>query len=168
MQFLSNENSFEKLGITLGKILLAKNLMLVTAESCTGGWIAEAITSVSGSSEWFERGFVTYSIAAKQEMLGVKAATLKQYGAVSEQAVQEMAEGALKHSHADVSIAVTGIAGPTGGTPEKPVGLVLFGWARKNFLTTISSQQFRGDRNVIRLLAVKFALEELINLLASN
>ncbi len=108
----------------VGKLLVAHNMMLVTAESCTGGGLSQAITSIPGSSEWFERGYVTYSNEAKQELLDVRAETLARYGTVSEEVVSEMAEGALRHSRAHISVAVTGIAGPEGGVPDKPVGTV--------------------------------------------
>lgn len=160
--------NFEQLAIELGRMLKNKKYLLVTAESCTGGWIAEAITSVAGSSAWFERGFVTYSNDAKQEMLGVNIDTLKKYGAVSEQVAKEMAAGALQHSHADISIAVTGIAGPDGGTAEKPVGLVWFGFASKNFSTISISQVFLGDRRKIREQAVIYALNFLLEQLKNS
>src|SRR5215831_857510 len=123
--------SLASLARRVGSRLRRRGLMLATAESCTGGWIAQAVTSVAGSSDWFERGFVTYSNEAKKEMLGVRAATLSRHGAVSEEAAREMASGALKRSGAHVAIAVTGIAGPGGGTREKPVGTVCFAWATK-------------------------------------
>src|SRR4051794_5092731 len=115
-----------------GRTLMRRGLMLATAESCTGGWIAEAVTSVPGSSEGFERGFVTYTYISKREMVGVRADTLEKHGAVSEPVVLEMASGAIAASHAQVGIAVSGIAGPSGGTPEKPVGTVCFAWALKD------------------------------------
>lgn len=160
-----NMNSFLALATNLGQLLKAKKLLLATAESCTGGEVAQAITSVPGSSDWFERGFVTYSNRAKMEMLGVREKTLTTFGAVSEQTAREMAEGALQHSHADCSLAVTGIAGPDGGTPEKPVGLVCFAWAAKNLNTLVAQQIFAGDRIGIRDKATIFTLEELIKLL---
>lgn len=150
----------------IGAILQTKDLMLVTAESCTGGWVAEVITSVPNASLYFERGFVTYSNAAKIEMLGIKQETLEKYGAVSEEVVQEMAEGAVKNSHAQVSLAITGIAGPSGGTQDKPVGMVCFGWKLPHHqITKISTQYFQGDRAAIRLQAVNFALVGLLALL---
>ena len=150
----------------IGTILQTKGLMLVTAESCTGGWVAEAITSVPNASLYFERGFVTYSNAAKIEMLGVKQETLQKHGAVSEEIAQEMAEGAVKNSHAQVSLAITGIAGPSGGTQEKPVGTICFGWQLPHQIPKISTQYFQGDRAAIRLQSVEFALEELLALLS--
>jgi len=152
----------------VGKMLLSKGLLLVTAESCTAGGVAETVTSVPGSSNWFDRGFVTYSNVAKQEMLGVSSGTLEKYGAVSEQTALEMAVGALNHSHATVSLAVTGIAGPDGGSPEKPVGLVWFAWAvkepRSAAISTFpaKSQLFKGDRSSIREQSIVFALNELL------
>lgn len=160
----------------LGEVLKAKKLTLVTAESCTGGLVATTITSIPGSSDYFERGFITYSNQSKMEMLGVAEQTLLQYGAVSEPTARAMAEGALKYSHANVSIAITGVAGPGGGTIEKPVGTVCFAWALKstnvgensmNFLATkVIAQHFTGDRNQVRLQATEFALQELISLIA--
>ena len=120
------------LATQVGEALKAHGLMLATAESCTGGGVAQAITEVAGSSAWFERGFVTYSNLSKQQMLGVRESTLMQHGAVSEMTVREMVEGALKHSNAQVALAVSGIAGPDGGTPDKPVGTVWFAWGLKD------------------------------------
>jgi nicotinamide-nucleotide amidase len=161
------QRKFINLAKQLGRALEKKNLMLVTAESCTGGQVAEIITSVSGSASWFERGFITYSNIAKQEMLGVRAATIKKYGAVSIETVKEMAEGAILHSHAQISLAVTGIAGPTGGTKQKPVGTICFAWAGKNIKTKTSKQRFHGDRTSIRSQAAEFALEQLLAFICS-
>jgi nicotinamide-nucleotide amidase len=136
-------------------------LMLATAESCTGGWVAQVITSVPGSSGWFERGFIAYSNTAKREQLSVKTRTLARFGAVSEQTARAMAEGALLHSQAQVTLAVTGIAGPDGGTTEKPVGTVCFAWAGKNRETLSMLRRFEGDREAIRRQAVVHALEGL-------
>lgn len=148
---------------TIGKLLIQKHLLLTTAESCTGGMVAEVITSIPGSSSWFERGFVTYSNQAKQEMLGVRQSTLEKFGAVSAETAQEMAEGALRHSHAQISIAVTGIAGPDGGSAEKPVGTVWFALAGKNLTTKTVQQLFHGDRQTIREQATEFGLQQLTN-----
>jgi nicotinamide-nucleotide amidase len=156
------EIDFDKLARWVGSALKSRKFMLVTAESCTAGQIAYVITSVSGSADWFERGFITYSNIAKQEMLGVNPKTLEHFGAVSEQTAKEMAEGALAHSHAQISIAVTGIAGPTGGTKEKPVGTVCFAWARKDAQTHTAQRHFKGDRNSIRSQVTQFALEQLL------
>jgi nicotinamide-nucleotide amidase len=148
----------------VGHALKAKGLMMATAESCTGGWIAQAVTAVSGSSSWFERGFVTYTNTAKQEMLGVKTATLEAHGAVSEPTVREMVEGALARSHAQVAVSVSGVAGPTGGTPEKPVGLVCFGWGAKGGAIQTAAKHFDGDREAVRRQAVGFALKQVLAL----
>lgn len=144
--------------------LKAQGMMLVTAESCTGGGIAQELTSVSGSSVWFERGFVTYSNAAKEEMLGVSPQTLEEDGAVSETTVREMAEGALQYSRAQVAVAVSGIAGPGGGTAQKPVGTVWFAWAC-NGEVRAACHQFSGDREAIRVKSVRAALQGIVDLL---
>jgi len=136
---------------------------LATAESCTGGWIAKCLTDVAGSSEWFERGFVTYSNRAKQEMLDVKDATLIADGAVSEATVGEMVVGALRHSTAQCALAVSGIAGPGGGTADKPVGLVWFAWKRVDGLCRSRRQIFEGDREAVRFLAVRMALQGVLD-----
>lgn len=137
--------------------------MLATAESCTGGLIAGACTDLSGSSNWFERGFVTYSNAAKTELLGVDAALITQHGAVSEPVARAMARGALAHAHAQVAVAVTGVAGPTGGTPDKPVGLVWFGLALPGQVLT-EQMNFAGDRAAVRAATVQHALRRLVEL----
>ena len=142
----------------LGKALNARGWKITCAESCTGGGIGYAITSVSGSSAWFERGFITYSNEAKSEVLGVNPDTLLVYGAVSEQTVEQMAQGALEHGKADLAIAVSGIAGPDGGSPEKPVGTVWFGVAVKDKVISLH-QRFVGDRLEIRQQAIEHALE---------
>ena len=144
-------------------LLMDKNMRLVTAESCTGGMIAAAVTDRSGSSAIFERGFVTYSNEAKIEELGVNSATIETYGAVSEQTAREMALGALKNSHADIAVAVTGIAGPNGGTPEKPVGLVYIAVALQNRDPVVTGNNFDGDRVSIRQATCEKALELLID-----
>ncbi len=133
---------------------------LATAESCTGGYIAQMITAIPDSSHWFERGFVTYSNAAKIEMLGVSANTLEEYGAVSVETVKEMAEGALKHSYAQISVSVSGIAGPGGGYAGKPVGTVCFALAYADQVKTYR-QHFSGDRQSVREASVEFALSQL-------
>jgi nicotinamide-nucleotide amidase len=150
---------------TLATQLQAKGWMLTSAESCTGGLIASACTALAGSSLWFERGFVTYSNAAKTEMLGVDAALIEAKGAVSEAVAHAMAQGALTHSHAQVAVAVTGIAGPTGGSPTKPVGTVCFGFALSGKLHT-EQLHFNGDRAAIRAASVQHALQRLLELLA--
>jgi nicotinamide-nucleotide amidase len=149
----------------VGIDLVQRGLMLASVESCTGGWLGQAITAKAGSSGWYERGFITYSIASKQEMLGVSAITLKQHGTVSEQTVKEMAAGALTHSCAQVSVAISGIAGPNGGTEEKPVGMICFAWKMKDGLARSSTHYFGGDRESIRRQAVFVALQGVVDLL---
>ena len=139
-------------------------MMLATAESCTGGWAAQVVTSVSGSSEWFDRGFVTYSNDAKQEMLGVSASTLERHGAVSEATARAMADGALLRSRARMTLAITGIAGPTGGSPDKPVGMVWFAWAM-NGETRTQLARFSGDRETVRRQSVLTALKGVLDVL---
>lgn len=146
----------------LADALRARNAMLATAESCTGGLIAGACTEISGSSDWFERGFVTYSNAAKTELLGVSAELLAVHGAVSEPVVRAMAAGALKMAPVQWSLAVTGVAGPTGGSPGKPVGTVWFGWAGPTGVTS-ERQQFPGDRQAVRLATLAHALNGLLS-----
>jgi nicotinamide-nucleotide amidase len=148
-----------------GARLKAKGLMLATAESCTGGWVAQAVTAIAGSSDWFERGFVTYSNAAKMEMLRVKADTLRTHGAVSEQTAGEMAAGALARSRAQVAAAVTGIAGPAGGSAEKPVGTVCFAWALKSGAVSAETRLFKGDRESVRRQSVIAALQGVLEVL---
>lgn len=155
----------EALAQEVGQVLKQKGLMLATAESCTGGWVAQTVTSVAGSSEWFDRGFVTYTNIAKREMLGVTTATLTRHGAVSERTARAMAEGALERSRAQVALAVTGIAGPAGGTPGKPVGTVWFAWAAKKRATASRMYMFSGDRQAIRRQAVATALAGLLEFL---
>ena len=146
--------------------LLARGEMLATAESCTGGLIAAACTDLAGSSQWFERGFVTYSNAAKTELLGVDAALIAQHGAVSEPVARAMAEGAVARSHAQASVAVTGVAGPTCGSAEKPVGTVWLAWS-VNGLTHSALRHFPGDRAAVRAATVRYALARLAELLRS-
>lgn len=142
----------------LGARLKRANEMLATAESCTGGWAAQVVTSAAGSSAWFERGFVTYSNAAKQELLGVRAETLRAHGAVSEETAREMARGALERSRGTIAVSITGVAGPAGGTAEKPVGTVCFAWARGGEVRS-ETRRFAGDRESIRRQSVILALE---------
>jgi len=153
------DNELFELAQQLGLLLKSNGKKIATAESCTGGWIAQTMTEVSGSSAWFDRGFVTYSNAAKVQMLGVSPETLALYGAVSAQTATEMVVGALAHSDADYAIAVTGIAGPDGGSVEKPVGTVFIAWAYKNRDVKVLQQQLTGDRHQIRRQTVKLALE---------
>ena len=144
--------------------LLARRHLLATAESCTGGMIAAACTDLSGSSQWFERGFVTYSNEAKAEMLGVPPGLIEQHGAVSEPVARAMADGALAHSRAQVSLAVTGVAGPTGGTEAKPVGTVWFAWCVGGE-THSEMQHFAGDRAAVRAATVRYAMQRLLGFL---
>jgi len=155
-------NDIAALAAELGRTLAAKGQFAATAESCTGGLVAGAITAIAGSSGWFDRGFVTYTNAAKTEMLGVDAAALERNGAVSEATAIAMAEGALRASRADIAVAVTGIAGPAGGTATKPVGTVCFAWARRGGRTTASTHHFSGDRDTIRKASVIVAIQGLI------
>jgi nicotinamide-nucleotide amidase len=148
----------------LAQSLLARGWMLATAESCTGGMIAAACTDLSGSSNWFERGFVTYSNAAKAEQLGVDPALIAQHGAVSEVVARAMAFGAVRHSKAQVSVAVTGVAGPSGGSAQKPVGTVWFGFVVDGQLTS-ETRRFDGDRAAVRSASVRHALERLVDLI---
>lgn len=159
------ENELKRLARRTGELLLQRGLVLTAAESCTGGWVAQAVTSVAGSSQWFDRGFVTYSNESKREMLGVRAQTLAAHGAVSEATVREMAEGALGRSHAQISVAISGIAGPEGGTPEKPVGTVCFAWAAAGRIVVSRTGHFVGDRSAVRWQSVVAALEGVIDLL---
>ena len=148
----------------LARALPAREWMLATAESCTGGMIAAACTDLAGSSQWFERGFVTYSNAAKTELLGVDAALIERHGAVSEVVARAMAFGAIRQSRAQVSVAVTGIAGPTGGSSDKPVGTVWFGFSVEGRLTS-ETRRFDGDRAAVRQATVDHALQRLLELL---
>ena len=151
---------------TLAEILLSRNWMVSLAESCTGGLVSATLTELAGSSEWFERGYITYSNEAKTECLAVPAQLIESYGAVSEPVAKAMAEGARINSGSDVAIFITGIAGPSGGTAEKPVGTVCFGWATEN-QTLTKTMHFDGDRQAVRQQATEFALTELIALLRS-
>jgi len=148
----------------LAQALQARGWMLATAESCTGGMIAAACTGLSGSSNWFDRGFVSYSNDAKTRMLGVDAALIAQHGAVSEVVARAMAFGAVRHADAQVGLAVTGVAGPTGGSPEKPVGTVWFGFQVDGQLTS-ELRHFEGDRAAVRAATVRHALQRLLELL---
>ena len=147
-----------ELAARVGHKLRAAGRRIVTAESCTGGWVSKALTDVAGSSQWFECGFVTYSNAAKVRDLGVSAGTLTSFGAVSEQTVREMAEGALRVTHANVALAVSGIAGPSGGTPGKPVGTVWIAWSWPDGESTAQQFRFKGDREAVRRASVEAAL----------
>ncbi|MBB1076062.1 CinA family protein [Rhodoferax sp. 4810] len=161
---LNTELSTQALCDLVADLLCKNQWMLATAESCTGGLIAAACTDLAGSSSWFERGFVTYSNAAKTELLGVDAGLIAQFGAVSEPVARAMAAGALAHSNAQVAVAVTGVAGPGGGSPDKPVGTVWFGWATPAGLTS-DVQRFDGDRAAVRAATVRHALIRLLQLI---
>jgi nicotinamide-nucleotide amidase len=148
-----------------GLALKAKGWMLATAESCTGGWVGEIVTAVPGSSAWYDRGFITYTNVSKQEMLGVQAEILAQHGAVSEETVREMASGTLLHSQANISLAISGVAGPGGGSPDKPVGTVCFAWAIKDGVVKSERCLFSGDRREVRRQAVEHALQGVLALI---
>ena len=156
------------LAAQVGAILKAHGLMLATAESCTGGGVAQAITEVAGSSAWFERGFVTYSNLAKQQMLGVNVMTLKQHGAVSEAVVREMVAGALQHSKSGIALAVSGVAGPDGGSAEKPVGTVWFAWGIKSGACEARLHRLPGSRTEVREQAVRIALQGVLEMLSQR
>jgi nicotinamide-nucleotide amidase len=157
-----DQKELEALAVAVGRVLLANGQKLVTAESCTGGWVAQCLTAVAGSSDWFERGFVTYSNEAKHEMLGVERATLTAHGAVSEPTAAAMAAGALRNSHAEWALAVTGVAGPSGGSPQKPVGTVCFGWAAVDGRVEVETRHFVGDREQVRRQSVAHAMRGIL------
>jgi nicotinamide-nucleotide amidase len=150
------------LSTELGEVLKERSLTLALAESCTGGLVAQMVTNVAGSSAWFDRGFVTYSNAAKIEMLGVRAETLEKFGAVSEQIATVMAHGALKNSHAQIAGSITGIAGPDGGTKEKPVGTVCFAWVGTKLPLSTTTKRFFGNRQEVRQQAAIVMMSGLI------
>ncbi|RXJ72326.1 damage-inducible protein CinA [Veronia nyctiphanis] len=150
------------LAVDVGKQLAASGQTVTTAESCTGGGIAYVLTEVAGSSGWFERGFVTYSNQAKEDMVGVSIETLGANGAVSEAVAEEMASGALAAANADFAVSVSGIAGPGGGTKDKPVGMVCFGWAFKDGRRISDTQYFDGDRHKIRVATIEHSLRRLL------
>ncbi len=160
------EDELQQLAIQLGNKLLARGWRVATAESCTGGWVGQLLTSLPGSSAWYERGFIVYANVAKTEMLGVPSTTLEIHGAVSEETACAMATGALAHSHAQASLAITGTAGPGGGTLQKPVGMVCYGWAFTDGTVVSSNCRLSGDREEIRSRAVAAALRGLIDLIA--
>ena len=159
------QNLYE-LAAQVGIALRTRSRTLAIAESCTGGWIAKIITDVPGSSGWFDRGFVTYSNAAKTDLRGVRAATIAEHGAVSAEVVAEMAAGALERSPADLVIAVSGIAGPEGGTPDKPVGTVYLAWALRGGPVQTEIRHFPGNRDAVRLEAVAAALQGVLDVFA--
>ena len=158
-------DELETLAEQVGAALKSRGLLLASAESCTGGWVGAAVTSIAGSSQWFDRGFITYTNESKQEMLGVSEKTLSEYGAVSEQTVREMVAGALKHSHAQVALAISGIAGPGGATSTKPVGMVCIAWALRSGAARSQTFHFSGDRNAVRRQAVVAALQGALELI---
>ncbi|MEQ5727076.1 nicotinamide-nucleotide amidase [Providencia rettgeri] len=165
-----DEKRLETLSIQVGLKLKEQGKTVTTAESCTGGWVAKVLTDISGSSDYFQRGFVTYSNEAKHQMIGVKDESLQQYGAVSQQVVTEMATGALQEACADFAVSVSGIAGPGGGSVEKPVGTVWFGFAQKQVdqtvLVTTQHQVFQGNRNEVRFQSTLYILETLLKQLS--
>ena len=160
-----DDDTLRQLAASLGERLRAERDMLVTAESCTGGWIAKTVTDVAGSSDWFDCGMVAYSYEAKQALLGVRPGTLEEHGAVSRETAVEMVSGALVHSGATLAVAVTGIAGPGGGTAEKPVGTVWIAWKRRAGYTHAELFHFEGDRDAVRRRTVMAALKGLEPLL---
>ena len=157
-----DQSALESLAAKVGGLLLSNGQRLATAESCTGGWVAQCLTAIAGSSAWFERGFVTYSNEAKSELFGITAQSLVIHGAVSEATAAAMAAGALQHSRADWALAITGVAGPGGGSPEKPVGTVCFGWAGPDNQLAVETHHFQGTRTEVRAQSVKHALEGLL------
>ena len=162
---LVSSNELTRLAARVGECLLAHSWRLATAESCTGGWVAKTITDIAGSSDWFDRGFVTYSNASKQELLGVDTGLIEDHGAVSAPVVRAMTAGALAHSRAEIALAVSGIAGPGGGSPEKPVGTVWFAWGRTGRGSVTRRECFIGDREAVRAQAVRTALFGLLTYL---
>jgi len=161
------QDALEALAAELAATLLAAGQTLATAESCTGGWVGQVLTAIAGSSVWYERGFITYSNAAKEEDLGVPAALLARHGAVSEETARAMVAGTLAGSGADWGLAITGIAGPSGGSPEKPVGTVCFAWAQRGGVPASTTCHLAGDRRAVRAQAVAIALQGLRQRLAA-
>lgn len=156
-----------KLATQLGQSLQKRGDMLALAESCTGGMVSAAVTDIAGSSAWFDRGFITYSNAAKQEMLNVSEKTLAQHGAVSEETALAMALGALENSQAHIAASITGIAGPTGGSADKPVGTVCFAWVNKKGLTITATKHYTGNREAVRQQAATQSISGLLDHLLS-
>ncbi len=163
-----SRDELDQLAARVGAALKARGWMLATAESCTGGWVGQAVTSVAGSSHWYDRGFITYTNESKQEMLGVSPQTLAEHGAVSEQTVREMAAGALRHSRADIALAISGIAGPGGAVPGKPVGTVCMAWATRAGAGHAQTFRFQGDRAAVRQQAVVAALRGALDLIGRD
>ncbi|AHM75538.1 nicotinamide-nucleotide amidase [Yersinia hibernica] len=162
------EKQLRQLSIAVGNKLKERAAWITCAESCTGGWVAKALTDIAGSSAYFDRGFVTYSNAAKHDLLGVKESTLSEHGAVSEAVVREMALGALRAANADFAVSISGVAGPDGGTAEKPVGTVWFAFVSHDGQILVSQQLFYGDRDDVRLQAAVFALQTLLDNFLQN
>lgn len=162
----TSDAALQELAAQLGAAALLHHQSLVTAESCTGGWIAKVLTDIAGSSGWFECGIAAYSYESKQALLGVRPETLEHFGAVSRETVLEMVSGALVHSGASLAVAVTGIAGPTGGTSDKPVGTVWIAWKRRGGYASAEVHHFQGDREAVRRQTVAVALQGLLNLVA--
>lgn len=158
---MSAQSDLEVRAGCVGRLLGAAGLVMTTAESCTGGGIAQALTAIPGSSAWFDRGFVTYSNASKTEMLGVSPVLIDRHGAVSEEVVRAMTQGALAFSSADWAVAVSGIAGPGGGSEEKPVGTVWLAWQQRGCLASVECAYFQGDRSSVREQTVMRVLEVL-------
>ena len=161
---MPDDATLGELAQRVGEALKSQHLMLVTAESCTGGWIAKTVTDIAGSSNWFECGLAAYSYEAKQVLLGVRPQTLEQSGAVSRETVLEMVSGALVHSGGSIAVAVTGIAGPGGGTEDKPVGTVWIGWKRRGGYARADAFHFEGDREAVRRQSVAAALKGLLGM----
>lgn len=159
------QGDLEALAAQVAERLLARREVVATAESCTGGWVGQCLTAIAGSTQWFDRGFVTYSNSAKVDMLGVLDFTIKRHGAVSEATARAMAQGALQHSRAQWALAITGVAGPTGGSPKKPVGTVCFAWAERDGGCSAETCLFAGDRQAVRAQSVERALNGLLDLL---
>lgn len=164
---IPSDESLRALAGTIAEMLRERGQMLVTAESCTGGWIAKALTDIPGSSAWFDCAVVTYSFEAKEGLLGVAPSTLEQHGAVSQECALEMASGALARYGASIAVAVTGVAGPTGGTPDKPVGTVWIAWKRRGGRAQAEAFRFDGDRDAVRRRTVAAALEGIRKILWS-
>ena len=163
-----NQKKLERISSELGELLKLKDYSFTCAESCTGGWVGHALTSIPGSSEWFGSSFVTYSYEAKTQILGVSSQDLDSFGAVSKEIVEQMVSGALDKSGADVGVAISGIAGPDGGTDTKPVGTVCFAWKINGQEVIASAEHFSGDRNEVRYSSVERALMGTIELIKKN
>ena len=163
-----NLEKLESLSAELGELLTARNLLFTSAESCTGGWVGQSVTGVPGSSRWYGTGFITYSNSAKIKILGVNKETLKNFGAVSEEVVSEMVEGALSLSNSQLGVAISGIAGPGGGSKERPVGTVCIAWLIEGEEVNSTTKLFSGNRNEVRYATVECALINAIRLIKEN